>query len=656
MESVKKRKLNILLTGVAIFLAGAIISAGFILVRKSEPQKTFTPGKPLAVYKNPELTEFTNIILKPGTEYKINSSRTVVLDHTFHTSYQNIKRYTVAYEIVAGGRSYWFSPNVVMLHYRTEQAPAGFWRPTPVFGIDIRFLPWCLAGTALSLWLGWCAAVTGSGRRRLYSLLAMYMSIWFTGVLAIFYLNGFYLIYGGGDPQNFIGIASEWLKFNRPTVVMASAGTAILYIPFLLIMGDGNLLQLIFWFSIFTLVVGGGGIIFLTGLLSFRLSKSLKGIHYALIPMILFILTAWIIRLGAVADPKFVAKTLMVVKSSDPYSMTLYNKSLLMGWSAMSDTWAALFMLLGLYIVFAMRPSYRKYICLGLSLGFSICCRYSSVAILPVVFWADLWRLFAVKRSWKQKIGYYAVFGICGFLAFCPQLVDNIMVSGSLVPPRLTYGKHIGREWKNLFNMKLHTIKVGFNFFLQIHFKLFLGFMLLLYCTRRKWLGMTWWIWLMGPFGFYTMLDIFNTHSAVRYIIISFPAIFTCAGMYFSRIRGSKPNQEAILWLVLFMFLLAFYSPAYPDEMNFYGIPCWLNNLIPVMAVIAAWVGKALLGITWKHCLAFTVMVVLMMTGAWWIVYIALIVYPFWMIALLSIAKLNRSSLSSGKFPGETPA
>lgn len=576
------------------------------------------PAYPLATYSDPGLKEMTNMILKPNEKYKVYASLITLQDTTGITTFWNIMRYTTSYSIRPDG-SLWCSLN--MSRSPSQENP-GIWLPYPVFGKDCRFLPYLLLSLSFLCMFIWFYLRTNHRTARLLFYCSIFFSLWISCLLYIFYFNGFYILYGL-DPDQFIDIAKEWLRFERHTRICNSIGTAFFYIPFITFCKVKDFFDIAVIFSIFNFMVFGAGSLILTIFIARLISGcNEKAVTVTAFAATLLPFTAWVMRREGPWNPIFWGKTLFIIRNDHPYSMIFYNKSLLFAWNGMSDSIAVFFMLLGIFFLIFMKVSFKKYFILGVVLGFSMSVRYGSITILPAVFLYDIFTLYQAKVKFRDFIKYYILFAVSGLLAFSPQLIDNYMVNGHIFAPSVMEGLYSGgNKISNLFS--IGNLSMGYFFFLKVHFKVFLLYTLLLFVVKDLKLSLMFWLWIFVPLTFYSSLN-FNSHSEIRYIIIIFPAFYLIAGM---ASRHLNP-RELVLVLVALAANFIFASPESSTGLDPFRFPFWVHFLIPSASVLYMLLLIKLRLISVNNGLFFITYFMFLTSGVWWFILLGLLIFP----------------------------
>ena len=413
-----------LVIGVLFFLGGIALFLGSIFHGVSY----IIPAKPYVCFRDGEmLTEASHMALRPRVRYVVYDTM-----HKYYKKGQVIVRRVCAYKIKNGNTFYWVSKDIYFQNIIDDDGNR-CWVKAYSFGKDTFFLAiiWILTGLLL---VSLAYLIPNRTSHYMTSFSIIYILVYFLGISIFFYYNGFFII-DCGDPDQFVSIAKEWYLLNRHTPIPNQVGGAFFYLPLMLLFQADRYLPIAIPFSLFNLSISALNI-FLVLLIIREFTKStisfhLCGILSSMLPVFTFAFSCG----GRVDRFGLIGKTGIFLGTVNPYSVVLFNKSLVLGWNGYVGTLAVFFILIGLLSLMKCKSPFLKYILLGLSLGFAMTLRYGVITILPAIFYIDILLRNKCNMPWKRFLLFYVLFGVSGFIGFLPQFVDNFYVNGNPLTP-----------------------------------------------------------------------------------------------------------------------------------------------------------------------------------------------------------------------------
>jgi len=598
--------------GVAIILT---------VIEFRNPSSFLYPVHPLAAYENASLTTPAGFVIEPGMHYRILRSEKVVLETGSMFPHTWIRRYVDAHEVESRGRRCWCTENVAAVVQRDALGHA-YWVASPRFSPEPTFLVFVLLGIALCLRLFAQSLDRADDIRFLY---AFYLSVWGTGILALFYIRGFYFTHNP-DYEQWFTMAKEWLRLERSSRLNNTLGPMFFYLPFILLLRPSALYGMIVPYEVFALVVFGGGSFLLVMYIARQVTGSIRALHIAAVVAIAFPFTAWTMRMGTPVDPDFMGKTVLYVGRLHPYAVSLSFQALLTGWHAMGDGPALFFVLLGFAAMVGREPSRAKYTLLGCLLGAAMCMRYTSCLVFPGLF---LWDVVGLRRRGcpvKEILVHYLVLGTVAMIAFSPQLLDNLAVMGNPLQPSLPPQQYVGQTERFLDIFDFSSLN-GYRFYMQIHYKILLISVFSLYFITDMRVAATLWLSSLFPLLFHCSLMFYDV-NATRYLLPVFPMVYLAIAASCSRLSG---RQLAFFGAVLLpsMFLA---SPESPGTYAPIRVPYWAEFAIPVTSAVVGCVLSGRIGVSRASTAVLSVLMLLLTIGQWWIVLVGLCAFPFWCV------------------------
>lgn len=589
-----------------LLLAGV---AGWMSLRNSKALTSIESPHYLVTFEDPEFTQLSTTVLEARRPYQIEQHLDTFVTDPHFIAYQSpIKRRIQAYQIkLTDGRQVWCSPVYRAIAYQDDPQTPLKWRLEADVPWDLRFLPpvfLCLAAIAALI----CRMNASTGIQWQHWL--MFPLARLALLFLFFTMNGCFVIYTS-DESMFVDIAREWLAGSRQTPIPGGIGTAFFYAPLVLIGGVETFWDVALaasWCN--TLIIGTANLL-LVLLLAQKFNPSRRVFYATGLIATLFPFLVYVVRMGDVSDPNFIGKTVFHLLQHDPYAVNLYYWSLLNHWNGLSDNIAAAFILLCIYLTWRMPLNWRRYLALGLCLGFAITVRHASVAMLPLIYTWDIARQIKAGFSAKKFIAWYFVFGMAGILGCLPQLIDNWTISGNPLQATLTEKLFEGGDTVvHLFG--LDNLVSGYHYFFQIHFKTLVLFVIVLLCLKPSVIRLGFWVWLMVPMTFVCLLNFYSVQS-VRYLLIIYPALFLAIGLICDRLN----NRESAVSVATVVICFTLTSPEEPLTWAPVMLPLWQMRVL--LAILAA----LILALTYKarlrrHVgLTLVAFILIFTSGAW---------------------------------------
>lgn len=630
----------------AITLIVVSIASELALIYSEGDNKTdfITPQYPLATYDSHELKTLRREVIIPGTKYKVYEQRPTVLDSSDITEFRNIIRYTDALSLNSNG-TLWCSLNMARFPKSAGNDRNSVWLPCPIYGYDLRFIPPFFLFMGLSMFFLYKSMTVKGGKQYFIYLSMVYIFIWLANINLLFTVNGFFTVYSF-DPDNFFKISVDIINFCRKTKVAVGVGTAILYIPFILLFNAKSYFDISVVFSVFNYFFSGAGTLLLLLLIANRLSPSKRAIQITGVVAAYYPLLAWILRKGGTWDPNFYSKSIFYLFKENPYSMALYNKSLLLSWNGLSDNIAVFFMVLMIVVALFSRLTPLRYFLVGASLGAAMVVRYPSFIILPAFLFLDIIVNLRQRIKYRFIILNYLLMLLAFLSIFSIQMFDNYLINGNLFSPTVENPLFGGMEEKIINMFRFSNVISGMTFYLKVNFKLFFLSMFLLYLIRNIISSFSLWLWIVIPLIFYSSFNIFYV-SEIRYLLIIFPALYCTIG-----IAGSQTGGRSLLIIAFFLILnFTLTSPESPDGWSIISIPPCFNYLLPAVSsliMLLFWLKNY--GSEGKAYLLFAFFFPIFGTGNHWFIIIAMAVFPVYACSILMKLRLERIKINGFQF------
>jgi hypothetical protein len=439
-----------------------------------------------------------------------------------------------------------------------------------------------------------------------------------------FYIHGFYLI-DSNDYYMYLKKSMNWLNFNEFPEISVSVGLSFLYIPFILLHSICSVHDIVLPFSIFSFIVFGGGGLIMTILIARSLWKTTTATISVAVIACLYPFFSWTIRKGGLHEQGFIAKSQLFINPNEhPFSMVIFNKSLLFSWNALSHSAELFFILAGFYVLSQMRRHWGKYILIGLLFGSAITIRYSALAVLPAVFFFDILSIYQEKVSIRNFIRFYLFFAVCGLFAVSPQLLDNFLSNGSAFIPSVDSTLFHGSSTKLSALMRMTNLLDGIKFYMTGHFKPFLLSTLCLFFIKKRKISLFLWTWMSGILFFYTMMNFYGT-SIMRYMVTIYPVFYLIWGGALSTSR--LPGRLITALIILVNFIVP--SP----ELYYYhkplDLPVYIHFFIPLFSIAAVFVLNLKYHYICKSDSYFLItFLIFLIIGSWWIPFTLLCCFP----------------------------
>jgi len=584
----------------------------------------FSCKYPLAVFSDSKAENMTKMVLRPNLFYPAFAEKTIWYDGG--APYPHIYRRITLYSLTPN-RSLWYSPAVGRFQSADDKS---VWLPYPIIKKDLKFLAGFFLLLALAVLL---LKLSVECNTLLIKRISKYSALWVMWIalfLFTFYIHGFFAIYYA-DSDQYIRKAYNWLTFHWRFVPCASTGIAFIYMPFILLGGLNTALDMLLPYSIFSfLVYGGLGLVFLSIIASRLWKNSKTGIYTAVIAC-LFPYFFWILRKGSLSQEGFFAKSQLFISMNEhPFSMAILNKTHLMFWNAYQHGAECFMLILGFLAMVVMKRSVMRYVAMGLFFGFAMTVRYSAVAVLPAVFFLDLAieNELLAKRDYKQLFLFYLVFGLCGFIAFSPQFIDNYLTNGSPFKPIVLQSLYdVGSNEKQISNlMHFANILNGLRFYFTGHYKSFLLFALALFSFPDKKRACFHWLYFSGILVFYSSMNFHNT-SIMRYMITVYPFIYITWGAAISLIE-----KRSALIITITVLLINFIIPdpeAYACTIPL-DLPICCHFAIPALSLLIVIFFSYQKYLSSKNGIILSCFLIMLMLGQWYIILILLLLFPLW--------------------------
>lgn len=594
----------IILSGITLFLTTCCIS---------QDKTKLIPLKPLVCFENADLTINSNKALTPLRAYKTTNSKLRFYKHGI------IVRLISTHKIKKQDQDIWVSEN--MFFARNNSKGKATWTKVYRFGHNLKILPWCLVFLGMSL----LSLTIITKKQQRYSLLFTLTTcslFYITGILTFFYFNGIFII-DTGDQRIAIKKAIEWTTMGSHTHLAYQAPGALLYLPLLEFFNTRNYWDIAIPRAICNVVIAimniGIGLMIIK-----RITRSEASLYIYAIFSTLFPVTALIMSKGGASDIfGIIGKTGLYYGHVNPYSVTLLNRAILMGWNGYPGLIAVLFVQLGILQLFSRKNSIKKYILLGSCLGIAISFRYGSLVILPAIFYLDLARNHKKKTHWKILLLHYSVFAIFGVIGMGIQLLDNYLINGSPFHP--TAAKRLFNNGEHIINLfSINNTLNGCEFFMTIHYKTFLLMVVFLFAILKSKLSLFFWFWFMTALLFYSSLN-FYIHSDVRYILVLFPCVYTLIAFALS-----KSNIQTIFTISSVIILN--YTLVSPESPFAYSplcmLPLYAHYIIPIISALVLWSLSKFSFINKYYGYTAALYCILLACGQWWIILLLALVFP----------------------------
>ena len=604
------------------FLFSSLFTAIFVVYNHIDPVKNnmITPDVPLAVYSDPEMKNMTRMILKAEQSYPVFAEKEIIFNEREVTRYPHFIRKTKIYALNQEG-TLWATLNMARLPLKKEK---GIWWPVPVFAKNFYFLLLCFLLLASGFFIFSKYISAESENKKITLFCFGFFNLWSALLMFTFFLHDFYMIHSV-DYQMYFSKAENWMAFDKFPPISVSVGLSFLYIPFILLGGISSVSALILPFSIFSFIVFGGGGLILIILIARSLWKTSTAQTAVAILACCYPFLIWIIRKGGVHQKGFIAKSqLFITPGEHPFSMVIFNKSLLFSWNALSHNAESFFILLGFFCLFKLKREWKKYIILGFLFGFAITIRYSALAVLPAVFFIDLVTMQQEKEYRGNILFFYAIFALTGLMAVSPQLLDNFMSNGSILTPSVDKSlyRQASSGLSGLFGIS--NLIDGIHFYIIGHYKAFLLSALCLLFLKDRKKSMFLWLWGMGILLFYSSMNFYGT-SIMRYMVTIYPVFY----LIWSGSVSNLKRQDLIITTCFILLNFIIPSPGwchYNKPIDLPVIIHFITPLISILAVIILYFYKQI--ISRETCIFVSLFLMLMLIGSWIITLILLCVCP----------------------------
>ncbi len=466
----------------------------------------------------------TNTVALPANTplYKVpdpTTSAVLVVQKEMPVEFTNIKRFqyyvgiflidSPMYEITPPGqKSVWAAPS---FEYQQNTGKI-ILRKNKKLCTQALF---CLAGAILTAFL---CFVKQKKQFLTYLLPGVSILLFCAGLIGYAYGASGNLIQNPIDERFYYDIAkqlSDW-DFTKPW--RYTIGHPLLYIPFLIFTGTKDFLDFYYPFHVFNLLV-------ISPLMFYSLyliGRKFLGHNKAFSAILLFLTFAffWQFRY----QESGIAGTLKTyISVSYPNYMTydigypLYNLYSWLSFNAMSDTPAAMFLLLVACLLLLLPAKKINLAIIAAIFSFSCLIRMNNILYAPALFFLFVFK-YKNLQNWKEYFSWLYPAGIVFILIFLPQLIINTIQFGS---PFITgYSLHPKED----VGWTLKITPAIIQFLYTCHKAWFLPAFLALFILQEKTLQKFSVLWCFPVLFFYCTYTSTFTH-AFRFIMPIFPVL-----------------------------------------------------------------------------------------------------------------------------------
>ncbi|MBR2428125.1 MAG: hypothetical protein IKB16_15435, partial [Lentisphaeria bacterium] len=464
-----------------------------------------------------------NIVLPENTPfYKVpdpTTSAVLIVQKEMQVEVTNIKRFqyyvgiflidSPMYEITPPGqKSVWAAPG---FEYQQKTGKI-ILRKNKTLCTQALF---CLAGAILTAFL---CFIKHKKQFLTYLLPGISILLFCAGLIGYAYGASGHLIQNPIDERVYYDIAKRLADWDFTKQWSYTIGHPLLYIPFLIFTGTADFLDFYYPFHVFNLLVISPLMFYSLYLIGRKFSGHNKA--FSAILLFLTLVFFWQFRYQ-VNDTTGIFKN--YISASYPLWTTydigypLYNLYSWLGFNAMSDTPATMFLILTACLLLLL-PAKKINLAI-IAVIFSFCCliRMNNILYAPALFF-----LFVLKyknlQNWKEYFTWLFPAGIVFILIFSPQLIINTVQFGS--PFTTAYSLHPKEDVGWTINVAPAIIQ----FFYTCHKAWFLPAFLSLLFLREKELQKFSTLWCFPALFFYCVyMGSFN--HAIRFIMPIFPVL-----------------------------------------------------------------------------------------------------------------------------------